>query len=138
MTPYRYTDSEALTFVNTHGDTPILGEHDWWFNHTLSDYVNDKGKGWPPQGIIVNPSGSNILVWFDAAGGLVVIDLTGYEYEQEIVTGVKKPDYFEDPQYLELWQETIRPLIPTIPNITNMLLVVLGIGVVVLMIKKGR
>lgn len=136
--PYRYSDSQALDFVSTYGDTKILGENDWWFNHTLSEYVADKGVGWPPHGIIVKPIGNNMLVWFDASGRLVVIDLTGYTYEAEFVASVKKPEYFEDPRYFELWQETIKPLIPTIPNITNMLMVVLGIGVVVLLIKKGR
>lgn len=136
--PYRYSDAQALGFVNTYGDTKILGENEWWFNHTLNEYVADKGVGWPPQGVIVKPAGSNMLVWFDTTGRLVVIDLSGYRYETEIVASVKKPEYFEDPQYLALWQETIKPLIPTIPNITNMLMVVLGIGVVVLLIKKGR
>src|SRR5262245_51353137 len=118
----KYTDSEALNFVNTYGDTPILGDNDWWFNHTLSDYVADKGDGWPPQGIIVKPVTDNMLVWFDATKRLIVINLSGYQYEKEFVESVKKPEYFEDPMYLELWQETIKPLVPTIPNLTNLVM----------------
>lgn len=136
--PHKLSDNEALAFVNTYGSTKILGDKEWWFDHTLSEYVEDKGVGWPAYGVIVKPLSDNMLVWFDAAGRLVVLNLNGYVYETQFVESVKQPEYFSDPQYAELWQETIKPFIPTIPNITTMLFAILGIGLVVLAIKKGK
>jgi hypothetical protein len=130
------SNTTVSSFVETYGDLPILGDNDWWFNHTLNDYVADFGVGWPPYGVIVAPRGIDHLVWFDASGVLHVIDLSKVPNGKDVAISVKQPEYFEDPRYLELWQETLKPLVPTVPDIKQMLFMVLGIGVVVLAISR--
>ena len=121
-------------YVARFADTLILGDNDWWFNHTLGDYVSDKGVGWPPYGVIVAPEGRDTLVWYDAAARLHVIDLTMLQHGSDIATAVKKPEYFEDPKYLELWNS----MIPTRVDIKQIMLLAIGLGVVVIFAKKGR
>lgn len=120
-------------YVAQYADTLILGENDWWFNHTLGDYVEDRGVGWPPYGVIVAPEGRDTLVWFDAASRLHVIDLTMVPNGDDLAVAVKKPEYFEDPKYLELWNN----MIPSKVDIKQIMLLALGIGVVIFL-KKGR
>lgn len=121
-------------YVAKYAGTPILGDNDWWFSHTLGDYVNDRGVGWPPYGVIVAPEGRDTLVWFDAASRLHVIDLTNLPNGSDVATAVKKPEYFEDPRYLELWNS----MIPTKVDIKQIMLLAIGLGVVIIFIKKGK
>ncbi len=121
-------------YVAKYANTPILGDNDWWFNHTLSDYVYDRGVGWPPYGIIVAPEGRDTLVWYDAANRLHVIDLTKVPNGNDVAIAVKQPEYFEDPRYLELWNS----MIPTKVDIKQIMFLALGIGIVVLFIKRGK
>lgn len=130
-----YAITDPYSFVERYPDTPILGDNEWWFNHDLYDYIIDKGVGWPPYGVIVAPEGRDMLVWFDASSKLHVVDLIKAPNGVNVAYAVKQPEYFEDPQYLELWKKIIKPLVPTVPDITKMLMVVLGIGVVVILIQ---
>jgi hypothetical protein len=124
-------------WVIKYGDTPILGDNDWWFNHTLYDYVFDKGVGWPPYGIIVAPEGKDHLVWFDASSRLHVIDLTIIPHGVDLAIAVKQPEYFSDPQYLELFNETIsKGGQGFFDNINSTLMIVLGIGIVFVVLPK--
>lgn len=131
-----YTVSDPYSFVSRYPDTPILGDNDWWFNHDLYDYVLDKGVGWPPHGIIVAPEGRDMLVWFDASSRLHVIDLIKVPSGKNLSYSIKQEAYISDPEYLALFHEVIKPLVPTIPNITRLLMVVLGIGAVVVLIQN--
>jgi len=63
--PYRYSDAEALDFVQTYSsEIPTLARYVYRHN--------------PPWGVVVFPEGSDaeILVWYSDAG-LAVIDTTG-------------------------------------------------------------
>jgi hypothetical protein len=128
------TTATPEAYVDKYSDTPILGDNDWWFNHTLGDYVDDKGIGWPPYGIVVAPEGRNTLVWYDASGILHVIDLTAVPHGDEVAISVKNPEYFEDPRYVELWKN----ILPTTIDIKQILLLAVGLGVVVIFIKRGK
>ena len=119
-------------YVTKYADTPILGDNDWWFDYTLGDYVNDRGVGWPPYGVIVAPEGSDTLVWYDAANVLHVIDLTKLPNGDDLATAVKKPEYFEDPKYVELWNS----MIPSKVDIKQIMLLAIGLGVVIIFINR--
>lgn len=128
------TTASAEAYVEKYSDTAILGDNNWWFNHTLGDYVADKGIGWPPYGIIVAPEGRDTLVWYDAASRLHVIDLSTVDRGDEVALSVKNPEYFEDPKYLELWKS----MIPTSMDISQILILAIGLGAVIIFLKRGR
>ena len=119
-------------YVARYADTPILGDNDWWFDYTLEDYVTDRGVNWPPYGVIVAPEGNDTLVWFDAANRLHVIDLSVIPNGNDLAVAVKKPDYFEDPKYVELWNS----MIPSKVDIKQIMLLAVGIGAVILLIRR--
>jgi hypothetical protein len=73
----------AQEFVNNHLDLPIKGD----LSHTLSNYVNTHVPAW---GVIVNPAlGVDVLVWYDYANNLHVID----DVNGTVATSIAAPAY---------------------------------------------
>lgn len=94
-----FNAADALTFVQSYADLPIKGDP----GHTLQNYLNTH---LPTYGVIVNPAlGVDVLVWYDAANNLHVIDDVGKPF----ASSVAAPDYHTADESLvyDLEQRTI-------------------------------
>lgn len=133
--PYHLTENEKVVFISLNGNQPLLNQEHYWFSYTLNDYIEDP-SGYPPHGVLIKSvEGRNVLVWYDASKILHIIDLTGYRYEDSFVREAIKPEYSENPQYLELFQETIENAIPQAIDFTK-ILAVIAVAVAIVVIKK--
>jgi hypothetical protein len=132
--PYHLNENEKVLFIEENGNQPILNQN-YWFTYTLDDYIADP-SGYPPHGVIIKSTeGRNILVWYDASKVLHIIDLTGYKYEDSFVTESLKPEYHEDPKYLELFQETLDKAIPQAIDFTK-IVAVIAVAAAIMVLKK--
>lgn len=86
--PYHLNDSEIQTFLNSHfGDSVLL------------EYLSTKQPQW---GIIVQEAYGELLVWYDAAGVLHVVDVTNMSIAQQVKQApFESPDsgFFENIQH---------------------------------------
>lgn len=81
--PQQYTGADAQTFIESYANLPIKGG----VGSTLKDYVNTHQ---PPYGVMVHPFPDvNVLVWYDAADNLHVIE----QIPDVVSQNIEKPPY---------------------------------------------
>lgn len=78
--PTAYSAADAQTFVKSYSNLPIKGDA----LHSLQNYLDTHSPAW---GVIVNPArGVDVLVWFDAANRLHVIENVNADVAVSIAT----------------------------------------------------
>lgn len=80
---YAFDPADASEFVLDFGWLPLVGDP----TRTVGSYVATHTPAW---GVVADAGNRNILVWYDAAGKLHVIDITD---EPSQVASISKPAY---------------------------------------------
>jgi hypothetical protein len=114
---YQYDSGQVAAFLDANQalqiegapiPTPAWFDRDVW---TLSDFLDKK---YPPWGVIVAPGGGRrVLVWFDAAGQVRVVDVTGHNIANEVI---KAPFESPDSSYMENLLNRINELAAGLPT----------------------
>lgn len=110
MANQAWTGADAELFVESNSSLPIKGDS----SHTLQYYVNTHSPAW---GVIVNPLPKvDVLVWYDAANRLHVVEVTGNPAVAEII----KPAYHTaDESFLYNLSESMSKGLSVIPSFDN-------------------